>query len=67
MEVPARLELATFCVLSRRDNHYTMEPLDWYVKNILHKANFIIFFEKFHNYGIILHSAKLWFFLYILC
>ena len=26
-QVPARLELAAFCVLSRRDNHYTTEPL----------------------------------------
>ena len=25
-EVRARLELATFCVWSRRDNHYTIEP-----------------------------------------
>ena len=25
-KVPTRLELVTFCVLSRRDNHYTMEP-----------------------------------------
>ena len=26
-QVPTRLELVTFCVLSRRDNHYTTEPL----------------------------------------
>ena len=25
-KVPASFELATFCVLSRRDNHYTTEP-----------------------------------------
>ena len=25
-EVPARIELATICVLSRCDNHYTTEP-----------------------------------------
>ena len=24
--IPARIEQATFCVLSRRDNHYTTEP-----------------------------------------
>ena len=28
LEVLARLELAAFCVLSRRDNHYTTEPSD---------------------------------------
>ena len=26
-QVLASFELATFCVLSRRDNHYTIEPL----------------------------------------
>ena len=26
-KVPARIELAAFCVLSRCDNHYTTEPL----------------------------------------
>ena len=33
--IPARIEQATFCVLSRRDNHYTTEPLLVYmVKDI---------------------------------
>ena len=27
LKVPASFELATFCVLSRRDNHYTTEPV----------------------------------------
>ena len=50
MEVPARLELATFCVLSRRDNHYTMEPLDLFVKNILDEVNFIFYSDDFSKY-----------------
>ena len=29
MEVPPGLEPRTFCVLSRRDNHYTTEPMDY--------------------------------------
>ena len=32
-EVHARIEQATFCVLSRRDNHYTNEPVLSKVKN----------------------------------
>ena len=27
-KVLTRLELVTFCVLGRRDNHYTTEPVD---------------------------------------
>ena len=36
-KVPTRLELVTFCVLSRRDNHYTMEPND-YIDNWMYTS-----------------------------
>ena len=41
-EVHARIEQATFCVLSRRDNHYTNEPVLSIVKNQLWFVFFLI-------------------------
>ena len=38
LKVPASFELATFCVLSRRDNHYTTEPVIILSRSLVQEA-----------------------------
>ena len=48
-EVPAGLEPATFCVYSRRDNHYTTGPFDGDGQIFLYKYLILFYYVVFHG------------------